>query len=69
MNEVNLNLFEIKKMNKNSLLLENKATGVPVLIYRRVFNAAMANPELPLFLVNREWQGHSMLWIATLSTL
>lgn len=69
MNEVNLNLFEIKKMNKNSLLLENKATGVPVLIHRRIFNMAMMNPKTPLFLVNREWEGHSMLWIATLSTL
>ena len=69
MNKVNLNLFEIKKMNKNSLLLENKATGVHTLIHRRIFNMAMMNPELPLFLVNREWQGHSMLWIATLSTL
>lgn len=69
MNIVKLSWFEIKKMNKNSLLLENKITKDPVLIYRRVFNAAMADPELPLFLVNREWQGHSMLWIATLSTL
>ena len=69
MKETNIKFYSAVKMNKNSLLLENKLTGEQVLIHRRIFNIAMRNPELPLFKTEREWQGHRMFWLATLSTI
>lgn len=56
--------YIIKKMLKNSLLLENKITGEQVFIHRNVFNTLEKNPELPVFKVKREFLGTTSQWLA-----
>jgi len=61
--------YIIKKMLKNSLLIENKETGEEVFIHRRIFNLLTKNPELPTFKVKREFQGRTSYWLAVPTTL
>lgn len=56
--------YRIKKMLRNSLLLENKITGEEMFVHRNVFNALEKNPELPTFKVKREFQGTTSYWLA-----
>lgn len=58
------NKFTVKKMCKNSLMLENERTGEMVYISRRCFNTLMENPELPTTIVEKELPGLRMKWIA-----
>jgi len=59
----------VKKMLKNSLLLENKETGEEVFIHRRIFNLLSKSPELPTFKVKREFQGRISYWLAVPTTM
>ena len=59
---------KIVRMNRNSLTLQ-LGNGEIVLIHRNVYNKLAVNPELPTYLVTREFQGKLSHWIATLSTL
>ena len=61
--------YIIKKMLKNSLLVENVKTGEEMFIHRRIFNLLMNNPELPIFKVEREFQGKTSHWLATPTTM
>lgn len=56
-------------MLKNSLLVENVKTGEEMFIHRRIFNLLMKNPELPVFRVEREFQGKTSHWLATPTTM
>ena len=59
------NKFAVKKMCKNSLMLENERTGEIVWISRRCFNTLMENPELPTTIVEKPLSGVGpMKWIA-----
>lgn len=61
--------YIIKKMLKNSLLVENVKTGEEMFIHRRIFNLLMKNPELPVFKVKREFQGKVFHWLAVPTTI
>lgn len=61
--------FAIRKMAKNSLLLQNKQTGETCFIHRNVFNVVNDNPELPLFRVEKNFNGHTSVWLATPMTI
>lgn len=65
MKEYNFTEFTVKKMNRNSLTVENKRTGEECYVARRVFNALVQNPELPVFTVRKDFMGMSMNWLAT----
>lgn len=59
------NKFNIKKMCKNSLMLENEKTGEIVYISRRCFNTLMENPGLPTTIVEKETPGCCRIkWLA-----
>lgn len=60
-----LDEFDIKKMCRASLFVENKHNGFCAYISRRVFNAVVANPELPLFKTTVNIDGHESTWLAT----
>ena len=64
-NALNIKEFDIKKMSRNSLIVENRRNGMQMYIHRRVFNTVMENPELPLFEVDREFMGCQTKWLAT----
>lgn len=61
--------FAIRKMAKNSLLVENKQTGETMFIHRNVFNVVNSNPELPLFRVEKNFNGHLSVWLAAPMTI
>lgn len=61
--------YIIKKMLKNSLLVENVKTGEDVFVHRRIFNLLQDNPELPTFKVKREFQGKISYWLAVPTTM
>jgi len=56
--------YRIKKMLRNSLLIEINITGEEVFVHRNVFNALEKNPELPVFKVKREFLGTTSQWLA-----
>jgi hypothetical protein len=60
--------FDIKKMNRNSVTVENKITGEQFYMSRRVFNTALEHPETPLFIAYRDWNGLKTAWIAAAMT-
>ena len=62
---LNFKDFDIKKMNRNSLTVENKITGEQFYMGRRIFNTVTQNPKLPLFVVHKDFMGVSMNWLAT----
>ena len=57
--------FDIKKMNRNSVTVENKRNGEQFYMGRRIFNTVMQNPETPLFVVRKDFMGVQMNWLAT----
>lgn len=61
--------FAIRKMAKNSLLVENKQTGETMFIHRNVFNVVNSNPELPLFRVEKNFNGRLSVWLAAPMTI
>ena len=65
---LNFKDFDIKKMNRNSVTVENKITGEQFYMARRVFNMALQYPETPLFVAHREWEGLQSTWCAAAMT-
>lgn len=49
-------------MNRNSLTLIIK--GETYLVARRVFNAILRDASIPIFILEREYQGKKTKWLA-----
>ena len=60
--------FDIKKMNRNSVIVENKITGEQFYMARRILNTVLEHPESPLFIAHRDWNGCKTVWLATAMT-
>ena len=60
--------FAVKKMNRASVTVENKRTGEQFYMARRIFNTALENPETPLFIAYRDWNGLKTQWLAAAMT-
>lgn len=60
--------FEVKKMNRNSVTVENKITGEQFYMARRIFNMCLEHPETPLFVAHRVWEGFQSTWLAAAMT-
>lgn len=65
---LNFKDFDVKKMNRNSVTVENRITGEQFYMARRIFNTVLENPETPLFIAHREWQGLQTMWLAAAMT-
>jgi hypothetical protein len=59
---------KVVHMNRASLILE-LAPNERVMVTRRVFNTIQSNPDIPMFLVHKEYMGHPFDWIAIPLTL
>jgi len=65
---LNFKDFEVKKMNRNSVTVENKITREQFYMARRIFNTVLEHPETPLFIAHREWMGCQTAWLAAAMT-
>lgn len=61
--------FDVKKINRNSVTVENKTTGEQFYMHRRIFNMCLEHPETPLFIAHRVWEGFQSTWLAAAMTL
>ena len=59
---------KVVHMNRASLILE-LAPNERVMVTRRVFNAIQLDPDIPMFLVCKEYMGKKFDWIAIPLTL
>ena len=59
---------KVVRMNRASLTLE-LAPNERVLVTRRVFNIIQSNPDIPMFLTQKEYMGTKFDWIAIPLTL
>lgn len=60
--------FVIKKMNRNSVTVENKVTGEQFYMARRILNTVLEHPKTPLFVAFKEWNGIKTMWLAAAMT-
>ena len=65
------NKFLIKGMTANSICCEDFVdNNQQFMVHRNTLNKVLkANKPLPCMLVEREYQGKTQLWLATMSTL
>lgn len=58
-----VNNAKVIQMNRNSVVLELQPNE-RILCSRKVFNMIRKNPEIPMFSIEREFQGMTNEWIA-----
>ncbi len=58
----------IVRMNKNSIILELRCDK-QVYVTRRVLNAITADPEIPIYIVSRDFNGVITDWLAVPFTM
>lgn len=60
-------IYSIKKMNRNSLTLENKNTHECVFISRNAYNSLLKDEAIDMREQEREWGGgHVSTWVEVL---
>lgn len=68
LNNETINNAKVLRMCKNCLVLEFPSNK-EIFVSRRVFNEIRKNPDIPMYLVLREYLGIEMAWLAIPMTI